>query len=277
MMDARYRPHDYWQERLTRRFDLAGVGLQSKGRAYNRWAYRLRAYTLSRALDRCRIEARGKRVLDVGSGTGFYVDFWHTRGAQTVTGLDITEKSVSELRRRFPRDRFEVQDIGRPLTHNLGRFDVVGVFDVLFHITDDRSFDQAIANLQQLVAPGGSLVLTDILGAADVGPRRHVRMRSRARYAARLRTCGFRIHALVPQFFLFYAPLALRSRQARTLLYLLWEALTLPARFEPLGEVTGLLFYIGDGALSQIAHTGLSTQLLIAEATVQDEKTKEKP
>src|SRR5688500_18643814 len=78
----------------------------------------------------------GAEILDVGSGTGFYVDRWLRLGAR-VTGLDLTEVAVRELGRSFPQARFVQGDIGaelEPLTLTPASFDAVSAFDVLFHI-----------------------------------------------------------------------------------------------------------------------------------------------
>ena len=51
-------------------------------------------------------------VLDVGSGTGFYIDLWRRLGVRSVTGSDIAEKAVEELSARYPSNRFVRLDIG---------------------------------------------------------------------------------------------------------------------------------------------------------------------
>jgi hypothetical protein len=63
---------------------------------------------------------------------------------------------------------------------------------VLFHITDDALFRQAVLNLAELVDPGGRLIVQDRLipergVALTYSPREtHVRWRSLERYASLL-------------------------------------------------------------------------------------------
>src|SRR5262245_19081086 len=80
----------------------------------------------------------GIPVLDVGSGTGFYVERWRRTGA-AVTGLDLTEVAVEELRRSFPEIPFVRADIGGALEQiplPAERFQAISAFDVLFHLVD---------------------------------------------------------------------------------------------------------------------------------------------
>src|SRR4051794_25328415 len=94
----------YWEGRLAASSGLEGVGFKRLGESFNRRLYRLRREVF---LDRVRaagIDVGGAEVLDVGSGTGFYVDRWHELGAAKVTGIDLTDVAVSTLRQRFPND-----------------------------------------------------------------------------------------------------------------------------------------------------------------------------
>jgi hypothetical protein len=76
---------EYWEDRLRRHYSLAGVGYLRLGRRFNEWMYRVRGAVFDRMLDDLAGKAgRGARwsganVLDVGSGTGFYVERWLRR------------------------------------------------------------------------------------------------------------------------------------------------------------------------------------------------------
>src|SRR5688500_17290577 len=137
----------YWETRLREPYSLAGVGYLRLGRRYNEWMYRIRGDVFDQVVERIAKseERRGWRVLDVGAGTGFYVDRWMRLGAE-VTGLDLTEVAVGELSRCFPAARFVQADIGGPLVQvplEPGSFDAVSAFDVLFHIVDDAAYARA--------------------------------------------------------------------------------------------------------------------------------------
>ena len=153
---------DYWETRLGEHFTLDGVGYLGLGKSFNAWMYRVRRVIVMRRLRSLLKELATRDVLDVGSGTGFYIDLWRRLGVRSVTGSDITEKAVEELSARYPSNRFMRLDIGaeeNPLAE--GGFDVATAFDVLFHIVDDEHYRRAFRNIAHALKPGGLLVFTD--------------------------------------------------------------------------------------------------------------------
>jgi SAM-dependent methyltransferase len=201
-----YRPREFWEGLLGRQFDLRGTGDPNASSAYNDACYALRREVLTRALAGAGVDPRGRRVLDVGCGTGFFTRYYLERGA-LVTGLDIAQISVETLRKRHPEARFLLADVSeQPLGE---RYDLVNAFDVLYHITDDARWERALAHLADAVAPGGLLLLTDTF-REDQPMAAHNRMRSLARYAAILGARGFRLerpratHVLLNQNLGFY-------------------------------------------------------------------------
>ena len=76
----------YWETRLREHYSLAGVGYLRLGRRFNEWMYRVRGEVFDRVAAELLPSWSGKAVLDVGSGTGFYVERWLRLGAR-VTGL----------------------------------------------------------------------------------------------------------------------------------------------------------------------------------------------
>jgi SAM-dependent methyltransferase len=181
-----YRPQEFWEERLASQFDLRGTGETGLPLAYNRACYRLRADVLGAALVHAGASPRGRRVLDVGCGTGFWTDWYVTRGAD-YTGVDIAQVSVDRLAARYPGVRFVRADVSDGVPG--GPYDVVNVFDVLYHITDDARWEAALRHLAGSLAPGGLLLVTDVF--ADRGAlAEHNVMRPLARYLDVLGSAG---------------------------------------------------------------------------------------
>ncbi len=189
-----YRPREFWEQRLSEQFDLRGTGETTMSAAYNAACYELRAEVLDAALARAGAAPRGRRVLDVGCGSGFWADFYLRRGA-VYTGLDIAQASVERLRQRHPEATFVHSDVSE--ADLPGTYEIVNVFDVLYHVVDDERLVGALGRLARAVEPGGWLLITDQFHDQP-GLAEHNKMRSEARYRKRLDSLGLRFE---------YAPL----------------------------------------------------------------------
>jgi SAM-dependent methyltransferase len=189
----------YWDDRLASNLNLRGTGHRAFGIEYNNALYRAQADCLEALLDRWQVDLKGKRVLDVGSGTGFYVDFYLNRGAQHLCGLDISETSVQYLSDKYPGCSFYVEDISKPALADLGEFDLVSVISVLYHVIDDALFRQAVDHLGNLCKPGGYLLISDALKGFWLPSAKHARLRRLEAYQPLLE--NFEIIALAPIYY----------------------------------------------------------------------------
>jgi len=189
-----YRPQEYWERTLSQQFDLRGTGEPGLPLAYNRACYELRREVLDRALRETGFDPRGKRVLDVGCGSGFWTAYYTGRGAD-YTGLDIAPVSIGRLKQAYPGSTFLLADVSEAGLE--GTWDVVNVIDVLYHVTDDARWEAALGRLARAVAPGGLLLVTDLF-ETPAGLAEHNKMRPLARYRAVLDASGVRFE---------YAPL----------------------------------------------------------------------
>ena len=108
---AVFDPRDYWEARLTKHWDLHGVGFAGYGLRYNQWLYRVRRRVFLSQARALPLDLSRATVLDVGSGTGFWVGYWAGRGARRVDATDIASASVASLTARFPRARVMLNDI----------------------------------------------------------------------------------------------------------------------------------------------------------------------
>lgn len=184
----------YWNERLSADFSLRGVGHAQFTQRYNRWLYARKEDVLRKALAGLPGGVSGKSILDIGPGTGFFVERYLAGGGH-VTGIDISQRSVEELARRFPQAEFRHLDIGTPSGVLAGRsFDIINMWDVMYHIVSEEGFANACRNIAQMSHVGTRFLMTDLMAAeGPVSPAQHVIFRNRAAYERILGNMGFQL------------------------------------------------------------------------------------
>lgn len=194
-MSKPYYPKEYWERRLSSCFNLQGVGHIGFSESYNNWLYRRKKRCIESVFGN--MPLKGKHVLDVGCGTGFFIEWYLQQGAN-VCGIDITETSIQKLKQRYNCEFF-TQDITAPDYQPKREFDVVNMWDVVYHIVDPVAFNQAFNNLSSSLKKGGLLLFTDCFGApSDVHVSSHVQMRCLDTYQQLLPQKGFELVKVYP-------------------------------------------------------------------------------
>jgi 2-polyprenyl-3-methyl-5-hydroxy-6-metoxy-1,4-benzoquinol methylase len=90
-----YDPSEYWERRLSKRFNLRGVGHISYSEGYNTWLYRRKKRCLEDFFGG--VDLQGKDVLDIGSGTGFFVEWYLARKARRgASSLRLSEPTRAQ-------------------------------------------------------------------------------------------------------------------------------------------------------------------------------------
>jgi SAM-dependent methyltransferase len=281
-LTEKFSARDYWQSRLSQSYSLQGVGYQRLGRSFNQWMYKVRARVFARVASRLGVDWSRARVLDVGSGTGFYVEQWHRLGVPKVVGVDITSKAVEELRRRFPGDEFFEADVGAQegfraghgpaptahgsrLTAPFSRLTAVSAMDVLFHIVDDEQYRRAFVNIASALAPGGWFIWSDNFLHHDTERVMHQASRSLAESEDAVRAAGFEIVERVPMFVLMNYPTDSTSKLGR----LAWTAMVSPAALaEPLGWLVGAALAPVDTWLTSVMRESPTTEIMVCRKRV---------
>lgn len=275
----KYEPEGYWEERLSKNFSLGGVGYSGLGLEYNKWLYKARLRALTRILKIGRIDPHGKDLLDIGVGTGFYVDYWKKRGIKSATGVDITEKSTSRLRAKYPEYEFIKADISSKQLPLLNRkFDIITTFDVLFHIVEEDKFNQALDNIANLSHRDTKILVTDSFLKESRTPVFHEYDRTMDRYKEALGKAGIKPVVIVPVFYFMNNPIdmcSIKNKFMKKMLPLTWSAITricdLSNRLGSFGRSVnyplGLILYHADGAILRYAKDGPGSKLLLCSMT----------
>ena len=194
-------PIQFWNARLADDPSLRGTGHRAFSLAYNNLLYAAQAEALADVLKKWQVDVRGKAVLDVGSGVGFYISLFESYGAREIVGLDAAQSSISYLRNKFGQHQFYLADIGSPDFALDCQFDFVSIISVLYHLVDERRFECAVHNLARLMKPGGYLILSDQMSVHWLAPR-HVRFRSLETYTQLLNGLGCEVLDVTPVYYL---------------------------------------------------------------------------
>ncbi|MBI4773496.1 MAG: class I SAM-dependent methyltransferase [Deltaproteobacteria bacterium] len=256
-----FDPGKYWEQRLNREFSLYGVGFLGLGRNFNHWMYKVRKRGFLRFAGSLGIEFSRSRVLDVGSGTGFYVEQWAKLGVKELVGVDITQVAVENLSLRYPEYAFHRLDIGNRI-HELEKasFDVVSAMDVLFHIVDDEKYANALRNIHGLLKPGGYFIWSENFMKGEALRTRHQVCRSDSFIKNLLLDAGFKIIGQKPLFYLMNTPVTSRSR----LLNVSWKLVAgMVKNSEILGLIVGALLYPLESILTAAINQGPSTDIML--------------
>jgi SAM-dependent methyltransferase len=258
-----FDPKAYWSDRLDRTYTLGGVGWLGLGEVFNRWMYRVRRRNFVRTARHAIGTAGRARVLDVGSGTGFYIERWHEVGAAEVSGADLTDVAVGRLRERFAGDTFTQFDLTGTPPDGLvpGHYDAASAIDVLYHIVDDDGYVRAIENLHSLLRPGGMLLLTENLVHGPWTRAENQVVRDIDWILGLLDRTGFEVVRRRPMFVLMNTPVDSDSR----LLQRFWGLLTTLARRGPRAAgAVGAALYPVELLLTATLRESPTTEIVLA-------------
>jgi SAM-dependent methyltransferase len=249
----------FWEQRLQR-FDLSSVGYAGLGLHYNRWLYRVRSFVFRRLLDSVTLDLSSAHVLDVGSGTGFYVDEWRRAGAGKVVGSDLTRAATGRLRERFPDSEIVQFDISEEPPFPPNSFDAVSAFDVLFHIVDDVRYRSAIANIATVLREGGYFFFSENFVHVRTSQHVHMVSRSLTQIEELLVRGGLEVVSRRPMFILMNSPIDSESRA----LHHGWNLLRrVVSHHEALGAAAGALLFPLELALVSLLREGPSAEVMV--------------
>jgi SAM-dependent methyltransferase len=259
-MSSDFDYKDYWNKRLSGNFGLEAVGYIGLGKDFNKWMYRLRKRNLWGVIKKVKINLAESNVLDVGSGTGFYIEIWRELNVKSITGIDISVQAIENLKRKFPEVSFHLQDISA--SEKTQTFQIVSCMDVLFHVVNDDKFKQAIHNLSKSLISGGFLILTDNFPQQQEKRLPHHVSRTLSGYEKILKEADLEIVSRKPVFFFLNYPVDSNS----LFLKFIWKFFL---RFIPgnnwLGNLLGAIFFPIDVILTKLISEGPSTEIVVCK------------
>lgn len=250
---------------------LGIVGYPTLPPVFNRYIYANAAQAVLRGMAATDAGVLGRTVLDVGSGTGFWVELWLREGATHVAGSDLVPSAVDRLRERFSGCEFETADVTERPPFPGRTFDVVSIMSVLHHVVDEDRFRSALVNLASQLAPGGQLIVLDALVVrgrwmpADAESAHNV-TRTLAQWEAAAEGSNLHIKSVVPTASFLSDPVDAGSRLAFASHRLWWRGFTAAIRNrDRLASAVVPALAALDRAVVRRLHVGPSAKLLVLE------------
>ena len=125
---------------------------------------------LLRAIADAGVELNGARVLDVGTGGGYFLHRLREYGTGECHGIDLMEDRIAAGRERYPTLELQVGS-ATELPFERGEFDLVTQFTCLSSILDDDVRLAAASEIRR-VAAGGWVLSFDMRGLRPLALRR---------------------------------------------------------------------------------------------------------
>jgi SAM-dependent methyltransferase len=180
-----------------------------------------------------------RNLLEIGCGTGYVLDrLRRAFPGLALSGSELFAEGLACARERLG-DTATLRQADATALGLDGSFDVVGAFDVIEHIADDR---RVLANLYAAVRPGGGLLLTVpqhawLWSATDVAAH-HQRRYARADLRARLQEAGFEVLRMTSFVTLLLPAMMLARKRRRDGMAEVEAELDLPASLNAIGRAT---------------------------------------
>ncbi len=112
----------------------------------------------------------GKDIIDVATGTGVLIPDYLSRGAASVTGIDISPKMAEIAARKFQQQNVKII-CGDVEKTGFGRsFDCAVVYNAFPHFPDP---ERLIAHLSSLLKAGGTLTVAHGMSREKIDAHHH--------------------------------------------------------------------------------------------------------
>ena len=207
-----YKPTDFWEtshSTVTSAEVDRGLGVRYVGGGQSnqeaKALYRLRRLNAARLLRKYKLPPN-PRIFELGSGGGYWVDFFRHLEPKLFIGSDLSKTAVQRLSEQYRDYEFVTMT---PLEEawsriqSRGPYDLTLAIDVLYHLTDDKIWEHSLNQLCMNTAVSGLLLIADYFyeQPADRPSKIHVKHRKMQNYLDVLDKHEFKVEAIQPIFY----------------------------------------------------------------------------
>lgn len=195
-----YDPAEWWDSTFYTKGVSDRDTLMQRDPLTTRYHYSSVELQVLRHLRNSGFKVEGSAVLDIGSGSGHWIDFYRSLGSARSVGLDISLSSVNYLKEKYaaePDIRILHGTASDVLTQLDASFNVVSAIGVMFHIVDDSEWLDTINKIAGVLQKDGLFIVGGHFGylnRLNVQMRKgqiNKRLRSKRHWTKALTAAGF--------------------------------------------------------------------------------------
>jgi 2-polyprenyl-3-methyl-5-hydroxy-6-metoxy-1,4-benzoquinol methylase len=147
------------------------------------------------------IDTTTSKVLDLGSGSGHWIEFYKLLGVEEISGIDVSEVSINYLDQKYSSDNHttfykgKILDIIKDFNET---FNIVNAIGIMFHIVDDVEWRETINKIALLIPDNGIFIVGGHFGLMnglnvqiDQFGKINKRLRSKSVWKKTLKNAGF--------------------------------------------------------------------------------------
>jgi hypothetical protein len=207
-----YKPTDFWEASHSTVASSGverGIGIRHVGGGQSNLEaqalYRLRHVNARRVLRKCKLPPN-PRIFELGSGGGYWVEFFRRFEPKLFVGSDLSKTAVQRLSELYPDDEFIIMTPPEEAWSRIqsrGPYDLTLAIDVLYHITDNNAWEDSLNQLCTNTATSGVILIADYFyeQPVDQPSKIHVKHRKMQSYLNVLDRHNFKVEAIQPIFY----------------------------------------------------------------------------
>jgi 2-polyprenyl-3-methyl-5-hydroxy-6-metoxy-1,4-benzoquinol methylase len=140
-------------------------------------------------------------LLDIGSGSGHWIEFYSSLGVNQIIGVDVSKSSIDYLEEKY-KDRPDISLYNGKIVECIDEVNTtlnfVNAIGVMFHIVDDSEWKKTIEKISHKLSEGGVFIVGGHFGLLnginvqfDKDDSINKRLRSKAVWRRTLKNAGF--------------------------------------------------------------------------------------
>jgi len=119
--------------------------------------------SIIKSLARIDFKSPNPSVLDIGSGSGHWIDFYQScYGSTRSVGVDLSRYSIDALQKKYQNDgrvALVLADVSSADFSLDERFDIISAIGVMFHIVSDEKCIRALKTFSEHLKVGGVAII----------------------------------------------------------------------------------------------------------------------